>query len=201
MIQRLPRVVEGAIMKSKLMGVMAVIALLGLFPSPGQAATLNFDFSFTNTLGTLSGTVTGVIELPSGCTTCAATAVIINTIPAGFTPTLSPLPWDSTTEAGVVAGEDSFTVVGGALTTYSYRVTPNGVTDLIWQFGIDSGPPGDEGALGAVGYDQIVYGPGPVVPAATPLPAALPLFATGLGALGLLGWRRKRKNAAAMAAA
>jgi outer membrane lipase/esterase len=26
-----------------------------------------------------------------------------------------------------------------------------------------------------------------------PVPAALPLFATGLGALGLLGWRRKRK--------
>ena len=36
---------------------------------------------------------------------------------------------------------------------------------------------------------------------ASPLPAALPLFATGLGALGLLGWRRKRKNAAAIAAA
>jgi hypothetical protein len=30
----------------------------------------------------------------------------------------------------------------------------------------------------------------------TPLPAALPLFATGLGALGLLGWRRKRKTQA-----
>jgi hypothetical protein len=28
---------------------------------------------------------------------------------------------------------------------------------------------------------------------ATPLPAALPLFASGLGAFGLLGWRRKRK--------
>ena len=28
-----------------------------------------------------------------------------------------------------------------------------------------------------------------------PLPATLPLFATGLGALGLLGWRRKRKAA------
>lgn len=33
--------------------------------------------------------------------------------------------------------------------------------------------------------------------AATPLPAALPLFATGLGALGLFGWRRKRKAQAA----
>jgi hypothetical protein len=32
---------------------------------------------------------------------------------------------------------------------------------------------------------------------ATPLPAALPLFATGLGGLGLLGWRRKRKAQAA----
>jgi hypothetical protein len=31
---------------------------------------------------------------------------------------------------------------------------------------------------------------------ATPLPAALPLFASGLGALGLLGWRRKRKTLA-----
>jgi len=28
---------------------------------------------------------------------------------------------------------------------------------------------------------------------ATPIPAALPLFASGLGGLGLLGWRRKRK--------
>jgi hypothetical protein len=32
---------------------------------------------------------------------------------------------------------------------------------------------------------------------ATPLPSALPLFATSLGALGLLGWRRKRKVLAA----
>jgi hypothetical protein len=33
-------------------------------------------------------------------------------------------------------------------------------------------------------------------PSAVPLPAALPLFATGLGALGLLGWPRKKKAAA-----
>jgi hypothetical protein len=33
----------------------------------------------------------------------------------------------------------------------------------------------------------------------TPVPAALPLFATGLGALGLLGWRRRKKAAACAA--
>jgi hypothetical protein len=46
---------------------------------------------------------------------------------------------------------------------------------------------------------QFVFSPNLVT---TPLPAALPLFTTGLGGLGLLGWRRrKRKNAAAIAAA
>jgi PEP-CTERM motif-containing protein len=42
-----------------------------------------------------------------------------------------------------------------------------------------------------VGNDPLPgFGGTPVV---TPLPATLPLFATGLGALGLLCWRRKRK--------
>jgi hypothetical protein len=33
----------------------------------------------------------------------------------------------------------------------------------------------------------------------TPIPGALPLFASGLGGLGLLGWRRKRRKAATAA--
>jgi hypothetical protein len=51
-----------------------------------------------------------------------------------------------------------------------------------------------------IGQDIVGGNPFPTFNAAfsldgvvTPLPGALPLFATGLGALGLLGWRRKRK--------
>ena len=41
------------------------------------------------------------------------------------------------------------------------------------------------------GYNSTMAGDWTVT--ATPIPTTLPLFATGLGALGLLGWRRKRK--------
>ena len=43
------------------------------------------------------------------------------------------------------------------------------------------------------GTDQGFTSVGDPAQAATPLPAALPLFAAGIGGLGLLGWRRKRK--------
>jgi hypothetical protein len=50
--------------------------------------------------------------------------------------------------------------------------------------------------LATIDYDNLSFDV-----SQTPLPAALPLFATGLGAMGLFGWRRKRKNVAAIAAA
>src|SRR5262249_24142415 len=43
-------------------------------------------------------------------------------------------------------------------------------------------------------YDDLTFVFTNVIAAETPVPAALPLFVTGLGALGLLGWRRKRKT-------
>jgi hypothetical protein len=44
-----------------------------------------------------------------------------------------------------------------------------------------------------------LYEGGPLTP--TPIPGALALFASGIGVMGLVGRRRKRKNAAAFAAA
>lgn len=61
---------------------------------------------------------------------------------------------------------------------------------------VDSGQDASGGG-GAIASDPGAW----TVATTTPLPAALPLFATALGSLTLLGWRRKRKNAAALAGA
>ena len=45
-------------------------------------------------------------------------------------------------------------------------------------------------AISEGGAAAFIIGP---VPSTVPLPSALPLFATGLVGLGLLGWRRKKK--------
>jgi hypothetical protein len=74
-------------------------------------------------------------------------------------------------------------------------------TDIGGSFpGIDPGGIGI--ALGFTGFESVTYLSGTqlIGTAETPLPAALPLFASGLGALGLLGWRRKRKGATKAAA-
>jgi hypothetical protein len=54
---------------------------------------------------------------------------------------------------------------------------------------IETGGPPTDCALSSC----VLNGTTGTIDPATPLPAALPLFATSLGALGLLGWRRKRK--------
>jgi hypothetical protein len=57
--------------------------------------------------------------------------------------------------------------------------------------GSNSDPTFKTGAFGVPGASITITDT-----SATPLPAALPLLASGLGALGLLGWRKKRRTAA-----
>jgi uncharacterized protein (TIGR03118 family) len=77
--------------------------------------------------------------------------------------------------------------------------TPGGLWALM--FGTGSANGGDPNTLyftdGINGETAGLFG----AIQSTPLPAALPLFASGLGALGLFGWRRKRRNAATTLAA
>ena len=69
-------------------------------------------------------------------------------------------------------------------------------------FSVVSNTTGGQASRGQFWPDDLELLPESVdVSIVTPVPAALPLFATGLGALALLGWRRRRQNAAAIAAA
>jgi hypothetical protein len=72
----------------------------------------------------------------------------------------------------------------GTWQQYTFDFIPDGTSNTI-SF--------TEGANGPsyVGLDDVSV-------TATPIPSALPLFATGIGALGLLGWRRRRKATAAV---
>ena len=56
---------------------------------------------------------------------------------------------------------------------------------------------GDPGGDNSNGLDNVTLTDRGPSTSPVPLPGALPLFATGLSALGLLGWRRKRKAHAA----
>jgi hypothetical protein len=77
---------------------------------------------------------------------------------------------------------------GGSLgwTTYSFTVTATSTTTELFFRAYQN--PSNNG-LDVVDVEAAAI-------SATPLPAALPLFATGLGGLGLLGWRRKWKTQA-----
>jgi len=66
--------------------------------------------------------------------------------------------------------------------------------------GIASSLVSEPNGLLAINLSGLVFDDGSQIvvtfgaPVATPLPGALPLFAGSLGAMGLLGWRRRRKN-------
>jgi hypothetical protein len=62
-----------------------------------------------------------------------------------------------------------------------------GINDDIYYYGSSGYPDNTGSLLISVEANSLTT---------TPLPAALPLFATGLGAMGFFGWRRKRKATA-----
>jgi hypothetical protein len=171
---------------------------------PASAATYNFDWSYTGGPGVSgSGTLQATYDFGDQYTVTLISGTangqtIVGLSSYNFPDQLvySPSPPDIAVDSLGV----SFSVGSGAT---SYQIYED---DGLYT----PGPPYGCGAV------YCLIGPGNTVTGGagdpfvaltsftltpTPLPAALPLFATGLGALGLFGWRRKLKNASAVAAA
>ena len=90
-----------------------------MLASASVANAATFNFSFSNVEGAVGGTVEGIIELPDGDGTFAATSVTVTSAPAilGY-----PLPVDFV-DGGEIA--NSFTIISGMIdATVSTFVNP-----------------------------------------------------------------------------
>ena len=151
----------------------------GLFVSP-QNVTLSFEFigkeagDLDAALTFLNSTLLLNTENPG--------TIATGSFNVGSAPGLVPLKFvdQSLSEPGTAKN-------GGPIdtkTAIAFYIVPRTNNSVVYAFFDDGGAGPDKD------YDDMVLR---ITATATPLPAALPLFASGLGALGLLGWRRKRK--------
>jgi hypothetical protein len=197
-------------MRKLLISVTAAAAILAA-ASPAFPST--YEFSFDGASATFpSGACSG-----SPCTDSIVGDFTITINNPVFITTLLLTAIDVTLSGNVDAGSYNFPAEDEA-----YVTSPEVITDVVgvgayncnislfscnpteieiaFSTGLDPAmisqldifPPG-----GAFSYDFSSNVGGSADPAAAPLPAAFPLFATALGGLGLLGWRRKRKAIAA----
>jgi hypothetical protein len=195
---------------------MAAAALAAVVcTGSAQAATITINFGVTAFGGTPS--YTGATLDQSTAFNFGGGTYAVNQIGAGDQSTLALFdlvalsnPTYGSGNVGSLTGDmtKQWTTVAGTftetLTSFIInRGTPDAITLLL--AGTLTGPGGiSQDAFAIVNANQ-VGGPGKAVNwsltdtstlGATPLPAALPLFATGLGGLGLLARRRKRKAVA-----
>jgi hypothetical protein len=169
--------------------VGALMFAVGFCSYPANALTFQFSFNNGPTDDPAQSLVVGIITgLQDNQANQNALSVQVTRNPAGF-------------GLGEYVGspfENFFSVSAGAITSAAFLSfgslnTSPAVTCCTLSIDTFFGPGlsnGDEG-VATNGTNLAFTGV-----AETPLPAALPLFATGLGGLGLLGWRRKKKAAA-----
>ena len=168
---------------------------------PGTTPNVTFDISGTTNIFFTSGSLYTIGEFLNSETTHEPGSTVTVTSGNGdLGNTLNNTLFEFTGNVSVTngqtftAGHDdglTFTIGGNTVisaplgtaftqTTGTYN-GPTGTFPFQIVYGESFGPPA---ALEISGFTLV---------STVPLPGALPLFAAGLGGLGLLGWRRKRK--------
>jgi hypothetical protein len=178
----------------------ALVIGAACFSLPADASTI--DWTLSGVTFDDGGTATGTFSTDS--TSGDVIAFDIVTTPGT---TLGGATYDSTASgiysSNGVYSSNSFIVSN--FNTFTYvnfefvsPLTSPGTDDLILSIGTDyasyecnmCGTVRDIVSGEAVSGDNI---------GTTPLPTTIPLFATGLGAFGLFGWRKKRKSSGVVA--
>jgi hypothetical protein len=196
-------------MNVKLLGLVACMAFLGA--SQTRAATI-YNIDIVQGTDTVTGTITtdGTIGGLSASNIQTWNLTIQN--PTGTNNLIGTGPG---VDSILILAPSSVLVATATTLDFLFNDTTSGELDIS-NVSPSPFPAGAEQFLmqtaGLVGSGGAVYvdvneigdqqfGPSNLIGSVgtTPLPAALPLFATGLSALGLLGWRRKRRNSAAIA--
>jgi hypothetical protein len=208
-----PRLTEEAIVKNFLEIAMLninarravrVASLLALLAPTTASASVLTELTLNSSPPADSvfagGTMTGTIQL---WTTDSASHIVPLGSPTQLpsTPANSEgiLRWTTQAEycwidlAGLIGeGQTEFQM-------FAFPPNPNippgpPVAPPLVEIGMLNGASFEEATGPLVGFDGAQQvGTWKITEEVTPIPAALPLFATGLGGLGLLGWRRNRK--------
>ena len=163
------------------------------------AMAASHTFAFTNTKGNVAGTVTGHIDGLLDNQTSSATAIYIDSYPAGLTLFGSyGAPFNAMAWSGTY-GENSFTVAGGLVTGGSFSLfSANGVNDQLYinshccsELGTNFLNIGNNDTLYVwnefgIGSNGVTFD----IPGAVPEPASGAMLLGGLGLLAFLARRR-----------
>jgi hypothetical protein len=186
-------------------GVLSGVILLDvmLTMSPASATTYTYTYTgpdfalpFVSVPYTTSDNVSGSVTLtqPLGDNFSGPISSILYSY--SFSDGVQTIS-SSTPGVYLFPGEDNFvTGLSGLITSWAFEINIAGPAPQSY---IATTNGDDAAGSGGGGAFVLALGNWMYPPTTTPLPAALPLFATGFGALSLLGWRRKRKNASGIA--
>jgi hypothetical protein len=202
-------------MKCRKAAILVISALLPLAVAvlPASAATVTYDWTLTGPAASLGGFVwtgSGTVTVTTGSGDDTITAITGSVTNGTITDPITGLATSGGVDNLLFPIGTTFTgppvVHSGSYVSASDLDTEGlGFTIAAGTIDVFGGyQPNSTDVTAGNNYDETGpggFGVGTFALTATPLPAALPLFAGGLGMLGLFGRRRKSKASQAVAAA